>query len=111
MFDYPKSDYSSRMTLDEAIQHCREKEDCSACGQEHTQLREWLEDYKRMKTDSRFRSRPVILTEDYDFVCPNCGTDNIELLMYDTLVGYNYCQYCGQRLDWGGRNHYEHKPE
>ena len=36
------------MTLDEAIEHCREKEDCSLCGQEHKQLREWLEDYKRL---------------------------------------------------------------
>lgn len=37
------------MTLDEAIEHCREKEDCSLCGQEHKQLREWLEDYKRLR--------------------------------------------------------------
>ena len=37
---------TSTMTLDEAIEHCREKEDCSACGQEHKQLREWLEDYR-----------------------------------------------------------------
>lgn len=37
---------SSTMTLDEAIEHCKEKEDCSACGQEHKQLREWLEDYR-----------------------------------------------------------------
>lgn len=32
------------MTIDEAIQHCREKEDCTLCGQEHRQLREWLEE-------------------------------------------------------------------
>lgn len=37
---------SSTMTLDEAIEHCKEKEDCTACGQEHRQLREWLEDYR-----------------------------------------------------------------
>lgn len=36
----------STMTLDEAIEHCKEKEDCTACGQEHRQLREWLEDYR-----------------------------------------------------------------
>ena len=38
------------MTLDEAIQHCRDKENCSQCGQEHKQLREWLEELKDMKT-------------------------------------------------------------
>ena len=38
-----------KMTLDEAIQHCREKEDCSLCGEDHRQLRLWLEDYKRIK--------------------------------------------------------------
>lgn len=34
------------MTLDEAIEHCKEKEDCSACGEEHRQLHRWLENYR-----------------------------------------------------------------
>lgn len=38
------------MTLDEAIQHCRDKENCSQCGQEHKQLREWLEELKDLRT-------------------------------------------------------------
>lgn len=38
------------MTLDEAIEHCKEKEDCSACGMEHRQLRRWLEDYQFLCT-------------------------------------------------------------
>ena len=44
------------MTLDEAIQHCKEvaieyeaKGECYECGKEHRQLAEWLEDYKRLK--------------------------------------------------------------
>ena len=37
------------MTLDEAIKHCYEKADCSECGQEHKQLREWLEELKHYK--------------------------------------------------------------
>lgn len=44
------------MTLDEAIQHCKEvaieyeaKGDCFECGKEHRQLAEWLEDYKELK--------------------------------------------------------------
>lgn len=44
------------MTLDEAIQHCKEvaieyeaKGECYECGKDHRQLAEWLEDYKRLK--------------------------------------------------------------
>lgn len=40
----------SLMTLDEAIQHCRDKENCSQCGQEHKQLKEWLEELKDLRT-------------------------------------------------------------
>ena len=37
------------MTLDEAIEHCRDRENCSKCGQEHKQLREWLEEFKERR--------------------------------------------------------------
>lgn len=37
------------MTLDEAIQHCREKSNCSKCGEEHKQLAEWLEELKQYR--------------------------------------------------------------
>ena len=40
----------SLMTLDEAIQHCLDKENCSQCGQEHRQLREWLEELKELRS-------------------------------------------------------------
>lgn len=40
----------SLMTLDEAIQHCRDKENCSQCGQEHKQLKEWLEELKDLRS-------------------------------------------------------------
>ena len=40
----------SLMTLDEAIQHCRDKENCSQCGQEHKRLREWLEELKELRS-------------------------------------------------------------
>ena len=32
------------MNLQEAIEHCKEKTDCTECGQEHKQLAEWLEE-------------------------------------------------------------------
>ena len=44
------------MTLDEAIAHAREagmrmagSEDCKACGQEHLQLADWLEELKQYR--------------------------------------------------------------
>ena len=41
------------MNLDEAIQHCKEKEDeCTECGKEHRQLRKWLEELKEYKSRS-----------------------------------------------------------
>lgn len=41
------------MTLDEAIEHCREKENCSACGQEHKQLRLWLEELRERRINDQ----------------------------------------------------------
>ena len=39
------------MSLEEAIQHCKEKEDdCTQCGAEHRQLRKWLEELKQYKS-------------------------------------------------------------
>lgn len=41
------------MSLEEAIQHCKEKEDgCTKCGEEHRQLRKWLEELKEYKSRS-----------------------------------------------------------
>ena len=37
--------------LDEAINHCKEKEDCTECGKEHQQLRKWLEELKERRED------------------------------------------------------------
>lgn len=39
------------MTLDDAIKHARyvAEADCVGCAEDHLQLAEWLEDYKRLK--------------------------------------------------------------
>ena len=37
------------MTLDEAIEHCKEKVDCTQCGEEHRQLAEWLIELKNRR--------------------------------------------------------------
>jgi hypothetical protein len=41
------------MTLDEAIEHCEEvaKSSCSACGEDHKQLAEWLKELKRRRQE------------------------------------------------------------
>lgn len=39
------------MTLDEAIEHCKEKADCTKCGMEHRQLAEWLIELKNRRND------------------------------------------------------------
>ena len=81
------------MTLDEAIQHCKEKEDCTACGQEHKQLREWLEDYKKLKE----KDTPKHVTPSYHsygfYCCPNCKSEYWH-------KSVSYCGNCGQKLDW-----------
>lgn len=38
-----------RMTINEAIEHCNEKTDCSECGQQHMQLAEWLNKLQEYK--------------------------------------------------------------
>lgn len=43
------------MTIEEAIEHCKEKESCTECGQEHRQLRLWLEElveFRRQQVES-----------------------------------------------------------
>lgn len=37
------------MTLDEAIEHCKEKVNDSPCGQNHLQLMNWLLELKSLK--------------------------------------------------------------
>lgn len=39
----------SRLTLDEAITHCKEKSNCSECGKDHEQLAVWLAELQRYK--------------------------------------------------------------
>ena len=41
---------TSTMTLDEAIEHCLEKSDCTSCGKEHLQLANWLKELSEVKS-------------------------------------------------------------
>ncbi|WP_419093762.1 hypothetical protein [[Clostridium] scindens] len=45
------TELKSCMTLDEAIEHCKEKADCTKCGMEHRQLAEWLIELENRRND------------------------------------------------------------
>ena len=50
------------MTLDEAIDHAREKAECGGeCAAEHAQLAEWLEELRELR-----EKRTVYIVETYD---------------------------------------------
>ena len=64
---------SNVMSLDEAIRHCRDKEDCSKCGQEHKQLRQWLENYRFLLSFGEEADRLKKLLEcEYECVSRQC---------------------------------------
>lgn len=85
------------MTLEEAIEHCKEKSkgDCE-CAKEHEQLAQWLIDYKKIKE----RVAPMQPEFNYDedtYECPCCNKT------YETYYdGYlkKFCCECGQAFDW-----------
>ena len=87
------------MTIDEAIEHCKEKEDCSKCGLEHKQLREWLEEYKVLKDRATPKKPKMMRIKKYDGynigIC-ECG-NTIDSSLDDDV---NFCHKCGQALDW-----------
>ena len=66
---------TSLMTLDDAIEHCKEKEDCSACGEEHHQLRMWLENYRFLCSLGEDMGRiRQLLGYEYECVSRQSGT-------------------------------------
>lgn len=52
------------MTLEQAIQHCREKSRCNAgqCAAEHQQLAYWLEELQQLRREKYERENPRPLT-------------------------------------------------
>ncbi len=60
-----------------------------------SQIEEALKRNEPMKVD--LETTLSLIDGDY-YNCPKCGDD-------DMLIGirYNYCPYCGQKLDWSER--------
>jgi len=118
------------MTLDEAIQHCKEKAkelsdkayqewgvsvteeeayDCNECAREHEQLAKWLEDYKRLLGE-RQQGEWVDVSENitlghgyltnHDTVCSICR-ESCEDSEGIAQVHWKFCPNCGADMREG----------
>lgn len=110
------TELKSCMTLDEAIEHCKEKSDCTKCGMEHQQLAEWLIELKRRrnvmeqiveqkqivkKMKERFLIGKVVHRQGNDesdaIACPYCGYEVARNDDFDELKP-KHCPDCGTKL-------------
>lgn len=110
------------MTLEEAIKHAKDvwknRDDlCMSCRKEHKQLAEWLEEvqqYRAIGTPEECRAAmekqtaKKIISFDYqngtiNYGCPVCRRKIISKINGEWCGGtFNeYCDRCGQKLDWG----------
>lgn len=85
------------MDLDSAIQHLKEsladpthKWGCEECKQEHEQLLEWLEDYKRLQSVSSWIScSDMMPKKDGEYLCVSNG--EFKILPYRNGEFYSIC--------------------
>lgn len=99
-----------RLTLEEAIKHCKKKVDCSPCGQEHKQLAEWLKELKRYKDAEeqglfvrqqfgrweKDNNNP----KDGNYTC-SCCKEGVDIATGEETPidrGLNYCPNCGAKM-------------
>lgn len=106
------------MTLDEAIQHCKEKAkelsdkayqewgvsvteeeayDCNECAREHEQLAKWLEDYKRLLGERPHGKWLEWVDEKWGGTTIYCSVCKLKALRSSTndFVMSNFCPNCG----------------
>ena len=85
-----RAEKTTTMAPDEAIDHCRDVADgtiCEACGEEHRQLAEWLEELKSLRENNEWisiKDNPPEENGDYLF----CGTEAIGNVKYLCRVKY-----------------------
>lgn len=104
------------MTLDEAIEHCRNVADASCsltdkCANEHRQLSEWLMELKHCREQNKPDGKPMVPEQtckrvvleksdyhgSYDiWGCSNCGVSSYEDSGLEE--GHKYCPNCGARV-------------
>ena len=103
----------SKLTLKEAILHCRQKAKdldnraktlwdqkerayCFDCADEYVQIAHWLEDHQaKLKTGNWI---PIDDDPPEDFECDRCG---FRIYGYDTDVP-KYCAGCGTKMNQPG---------
>ena len=75
---------TSTMTLDEAIEHCLEKSDCTSCGKEHLQLANWLKELSEVKslTEQNLLFRLPCKVGDKLYVIPRLSPDTKDCAPY-----------------------------
>lgn len=86
------------MTLNEAIQHCIEKFDCTECGKEHEQLAEWLEELKRFKDlqdQGRLLELPCAVGDTVYAYCGEFGVlpYEVDCIVIDENITYQCSSY------------------
>ena len=87
------------MTLDEAIDHCKQvAESCfwPGCAADHRQLAEWLEELKERREYSIDKTTAKAYKIGNRWHCGRCST----------AVGrfWKYCQKCGSWIIWKERD-------
>ena len=75
---------TTTMTLDEAIEHCLEKADCTSCGKEHLQLANWLKELSEVKslTEQNLLFRLPCKVGDKLYVIPRLSPDTKDCAPY-----------------------------
>lgn len=94
------------MNLDEAIEHCLEKADCTMCGAEHKQLAEWLQELKQYREQPTVDAVEVVRCKDckhYKDWDDGNVTCKLWTDQYDTGTEPDaFCSF-GEKMD-GGKN-------
>ena len=54
------------MTIDEAIEHCKNIKSCDECKKEHQQIAEWLEELKAFRNNNY---KDFYYNDNYIIVC------------------------------------------
>lgn len=88
----------SRLTLDEAITHCKEKSNCSECGKDHEQLAVWLAElqrYKNLEEKGRLIELPCAVGDTVYLI----SSQYSECSKYQERFNDYNCQGCENECD------------
>jgi len=67
------------MNLQEAIEHCKEKIDCTECGQEHKQLVEWLEELSFRRSNELYNLGDYFEIHNLPFVITHIRNEDSDI--------------------------------